>query len=126
MELKYRHSEESIALIGCFNRTFMELKSENIYAALGIKYVLIVPLWNWNFCIFMSKENKDSFNRTFMELKLTKSYDCLTLSAVLIVPLWNWNNISPDSQSRVSCFNRTFMELKLSDRLVTEETEGLF
>ena len=26
MELKYRHSEESIALIGCFNRTFMELK----------------------------------------------------------------------------------------------------
>ena len=83
MELKYRHSEESIALIGCFNRTFMELKSENIYAALGIKYVLIVPLWNWN-------------------------------------------NISPDSQSRVSCFNRTFMELKLSDRLVTEETEGLF
>ena len=44
------------------------------------------------------------FNRTFMELK--------------------FNNSS--GEFIIDCFNRTFMELKLSDRLVTEETEGLF
>ena len=31
--------------------------------------VLIVPLWNWNFCNLWFYISRESFNRTFMELK---------------------------------------------------------
>ena len=34
----------------CFNRTFMELKLKPYERHDKIRTVLIVPLWNWNFC----------------------------------------------------------------------------
>ena len=118
----------------CFNRTFMELKSNKfnftrIYASFqsylyGIEIisevtstsdtlVSIVPLWNWNLL-----------------------YHALTsiTQKVSIVPLWNWNEADYQSTKidrmfqsylygieinyswvltgEASCFNRTFMELK--------------
>ena len=61
-----------------------------------------------------------------MELKYALYFVKGFFAWVLIVPLWNWNNVTSKKVKTLSCFNRTFMELKLSDRLVTEETEGLF
>ncbi len=56
------------ALLRCFNRTFMELKSKNFMQQ----------------CIDVR-----SFNRTFMELKSETVKLMQTKVAVLIVPLWN-------------------------------------
>ena len=52
----------------CFNRTFMELKSD--------KKLVTVHL-------------SVSFNRTFMELKSLIKISCNIGTTVLIVPLWN-------------------------------------
>ena len=78
-----------------FNRTFMELKYSGKYGLIGIIYVLIVPLWNWNTTNWLNwRQRTRSFNRTFMELKL----ECRKSLHSLIVR-----------------FNRTFMELKCKD-----------
>ena len=55
-------------------------------------FVLIVPLWNWNYlmCCAIYTQNT-SFNRTFMELKLINHRPKSGDMRVLIVPLWNWN-----------------------------------
>ena len=85
-----------ILVIGFFfhissNRTFMELKWNNITGKPSTFAVLIAPSWNWN-CIyrifFVSLRGS---NRTFMELK----YNYYVLSRL--------RNVGS---------NRTFMELK--------------
>ena len=97
----------------CFNRTFMELKPVSSMWQSSLKWVLIVPLWNWNKSFEEFVKLGNSFNRTFMELKLNWGYLILSPFPVLIVPLWNWNNVGKYffALSQVG-FNRTFMELK--------------
>ena len=41
-----KKSEWQPQRLSCFNRTFMELKSQNMQIKLGESQVLIVPLWN--------------------------------------------------------------------------------
>ena len=120
---------------GCFNRTFMELKSYSFSGIQMFLKVLIVPLWNWNLRLsshslrlgfrfnrtFMELKYlinaakiiaERCFNRTFMELKwLSQGGNCWWIY-VLIVPLWNWNWNCQTSSIRRMSFNRTFMELK--------------
>ena len=54
-------------------------------------FVLIVPLWNWNWYAHAPRQSR---------------------TAVLIVPLWNWNVYTSDVISVNMRLNRTFMELK--------------
>ena len=76
-----------------FNRTFMELKLKRMVGNLLRAYVLIVPLWNWNW----TERGRTAVTET-----------------VLIVPLWNWNEVKKDAKGdQQASFNRTFMELKL-------------
>ena len=82
----------NIRLLISSNRTFMELKYEQVIITSQKRFVLIAPLWNWN------NLNGDTWlkvspssNRTFMELK----YLC-----------WKQKILKNRSS------NRTFMELK--------------
>ena len=47
----------------------MELKYVDAILERLTKWVLIVPLWNWNFVRFESQIPNSRSNRTFMELK---------------------------------------------------------
>ena len=69
----------------------MELKLPTNRTYHCFRFVLIVPLWNWNYPQQTSEESPCSSNRTFMELKLTTTMVMITRLTVLIVPLWNWN-----------------------------------
>ena len=69
----------------------MELKLEKCNLSIASLVVLIVPLWNWNYCTWRF--------RTWWH-------------QVLIVPLWNWNRETSLPRSALCGFNRTFMELK--------------
>ena len=84
---------------GCYNRTFMELKSGCLTGAAGSSFVLIAPLWNWN-------------SKTEWEHFCGKS--------VLIAPLWNWNMKLRLVFLILGSSNRTFMELKFDRRRSAE------
>ena len=115
MELKYLHRRGLAYLSSYSNRTFMELKCENLISVsrvfpllqshlygieilfLGQRYEFriatpIAPLWNWNpFAVAFIPLIHSNSNRTFMELKFTD----------IAKTIWNTFNS-----------NRTFMELK--------------
>ena len=76
------------------------------------RYVLIVPLWNWNTCIWQWHGSSASSNRTFMELKL-RILMCTqvhTSSNRTFMELKYDREYEVSSQSSGS--NRTFMELQ--------------
>ena len=117
-----------------FNRTFMELKVDEVVAR-----VRLHTFQSHLYGIEREAELADadwieSFNRTFMELKVGTWYDKFARMHVSIAPLWNWKfaPVVPPTALRSfqshlygiervkmkimqltrSCFNRTFMELK--------------
>ena len=69
MELKYLWRLQRLAPSTCSNCTFMELKFGFKLVIYTRVNVLIVPLWNWNFCRIVGRIGNESSNCTFMELK---------------------------------------------------------
>ena len=128
-----------------FNRTSLELKLITRTPPCAYIWLLIEPVWNWNF--FESDRPRAdrvlSFNRTSLELKLRSDYSVLARTQqvdLLIEPVWNWNiviftawafleslliepvwnwNISISNMCSWACipFNRTSLELKHSYRI---------
>ena len=116
------------------NWTFMELKRGFPVPLSRQSWVLIEPLWNWNFSslidfqihrrsnwTFMELKRwsetaegrrKQSSNWTFMELKRIMKIFQPIIITVLIEPLWNWNYRAPAREPELSRSNWTFMELK--------------
>ena len=68
MELKHRRIQNIESADLCFNRTFMELKLQEL---------------------ILTDDRKLCFNRTFMELKHDSTSVDLRGLNVLIAPLWN-------------------------------------
>ena len=69
MELKYKLEDMGNSKDYSSNRTFMELKSIIEWYMKIATFVLIVPLWNWNFGMMPGVKWGYGSNRTFMELK---------------------------------------------------------
>ena len=114
MELKC-HLVHPVRLVTkSFNRTFMELKLVCSDSATLIRFVLIVPLWNWNYRVRWRLWNVCSVLIVPLWNWNEEWATFYTVGAlVLIVPLWNWNR--PRRRGRTAgrvSFNRTFMELK--------------
>ena len=93
----------------------MELKSHSSSTKKCTTSVQIVPLWNWNSCLYYFLIKKPSSNCTFMELKLVESKKevisitfKLSLYGIEIVLHYA---VSTDYVGS----NCTFMELKWSD-----------
>ena len=78
MELKLTKQIEKTAGTLSSNCTFMELKYKQIIITSQIRFVLIVPLWNWNISEVWINLRIDSSNCTFMELK----YDIVATRSV--------------------------------------------
>ena len=91
MELKCWYASPILSEFRCSNCTFMELKYAITIKTGATDFVLIVPLWNWNFKVVPSPMTVQSSNCTFMELKWKWFWTYL--------PFW-------------ICSNCTFMELK--------------
>ena len=73
----------------CFNRTFMELKSDKTAHVLDTALLVsIVPLWNWNQTKFNFTRFHASFNRTFMELKFKTNFIICICKQLYINCLW--------------------------------------
>ena len=105
------------------NRTFMELKLQQVNGFPYSYVVLIAPLWNWNLSkTSWSHAISMRSNRTFMELKYLFLSVSIIVQRVLIAPLWNWNTLEVIAPCQPLCSNRTFMELKFSSWLITFST----
>ena len=113
MELKLWKIYNRLGWTASSNCTFMELKCAIDLLNCVCHKVLIVPLWNWNFCAYRScccppgvlivplwNWNRD----TRLHPRDEKH--------VLIVPLWNWNAEPRAILSTLRGSNCTFMELK--------------
>ena len=93
MELKSRILVGVSRVIFGFNCTIMELKLGRHTDFPDIKWVLIVPLWNWNYRHKCGHLKLTGFNCTIMELKFLFQQKWLDSPDVLIVLLWNWNEL---------------------------------
>ena len=69
MELKLNEYILNGESVSGSNRTFMELKYIDAILERLTKWVLIVPLWNWNLQKWKMAAFRACSNRTFMELK---------------------------------------------------------
>ena len=96
-----------VLIVPLWNWNFVLVESFSFH-----KRVLIVPLWNWNRAQVRAQTRAHCSNRTFMELKFGCWCRFPQWPWVLIVPLWNWNSQNAPLVATSSGSNRTFMELK--------------
>ena len=92
----------------------MELKFSYLDIAPHISYVLIAPLWNWNYIPINHWKSV-----LYVLIAPLWNWNCVLMTSsivfilVLIAPLWNWNKADVFAcNNRTYCSNRTFMELK--------------